>query len=162
MRLGKKILDASAVIAFLHDMSCPECVVELSKHCELFVPKEVADEVTKQPGKQRLQDLISGNVIKVVKTSVPKMAQLINHEFALGGGECAVIAAVLTRDALKDALVVSDDMKARKAFGRNISFMWTEELLDTMRDRGIISADVYASSARKLRNSSFYSRDRRS
>lgn len=159
MRLGKKIFDTTAVIAFLHDMSCPECIVELSRHCEIFVPEEVADEVTKQPGRQRLQGLISGGVIKVVRADRAKMAQLAYDKPFLGSGERAAIAAVLARGALKGALVVSDDMRARRAFG-GVRFAWTEEMLDAMMARGIIGRDTYNLRMSKLENSSFYSRGR--
>ncbi|CAE6492520.1 hypothetical protein [Candidatus Nitrosotenuis uzonensis] len=52
-----KIFDATAIIAFLSEMECPDSLVELAKHYELIVPEGVATEIRKEPGKGHLRNL---------------------------------------------------------------------------------------------------------
>ncbi len=60
-----KIFDATAVIAFLNDMNYSDGIMELSKHYEIIIPKGVADEIKKSPGKEMLQDLVKQKAIKI-------------------------------------------------------------------------------------------------
>ena len=53
-----KIFDATAVIAFLSEMQCPEGLAKLSNNYEILIPKGVADEIKKPSGKKMLLDLV--------------------------------------------------------------------------------------------------------
>lgn len=154
-----KILDATAVIAFLSEMQCPEGLIKLSNSCEILIPRGVADEIRKPPGKMMLRDLYDRGVVKIVIVDQVMASQMSKEYPQLHRGECeAVLLAQLHADR-KKTYVVSDDSKARKIF-HTLEFKWTEELLATMRKKGILDERTYNIKNSKLQNSTFYCRKR--
>ena len=69
-----KILDATAVIAFLSEMKCPEAIIELSKRTKIIVPEGVAHEIVRPPGKETLLDLAKRGI---VETLIFRMLELV-------------------------------------------------------------------------------------
>ncbi len=152
-----KIFDATAVIAFLNDMSFPEGIEQLSKHCEIIIPQGVADEITKFPGKKILKGFADRKVVKIVKVDQEKVTQIQNEHPQLHAGECEAIVYAQEYSGKKKLCIVSDDSKARKIF-LMLNFKWTERLLDIMKEKGIIDSNTHSSKIDKLQNSAFYSR----
>ncbi len=150
-----KILDATAVIAFLSEMRCPEGIIELSKKTRIIVPEGVAREIVRPPGREVLLDLAKRGIVEIVKVDQAGVCQISDEYPQLHRGECEVISFVQKHTG--DLHVVSDDSKARKIF-QTLNFMWTEELLDAMRKAGTISEDNYKIKRQRLQNSAFYSR----
>ena len=62
-----KIFDATAVIALLNEMDYPEGMVKLSKHYKVIIPKGVAGEIKKSPGRERLYDLVKQGAVQTEK-----------------------------------------------------------------------------------------------
>lgn len=155
-----KIFDATTVIAFLSDMEYPEGITALSKYHEIIIPDGVAGEVKKSPGKEMLQDLVGRKVIKIVKVDPLKVERILNEHPQLHKGECEAISFMETYSRGRENCIVSDDLQARKIFPM-FNFKWTENLLDIMRETGIIDDETHASKSNMLRNSAFFSRDRR-
>ena len=62
-----KIFDATVLIAFLHEMDCPDAVTGLAEKCTIVVPEGVASEITKQPCRGRLQKLVGQGSAKIAK-----------------------------------------------------------------------------------------------
>lgn len=154
-----KILDATAVIAFLSEMQCPDGLIKLSHSCEILIPKGVADEIRRPPGKRMLRDLHDQGVVKIVIVDQAMVSQMSKEYPQLHRGECeAVLLAQLQADG-KKACVVSDDSKARKVF-YTLEFKWTEELLDIMRKKGMLDERTYNLKNSRLQNSAFYCRKR--
>ena len=152
-----KIFDATAVIAFLSDMNYPEGLEQLSKYYEIIIPQGVADEITKSPGKEILQDFAKQKVVKIVNVDPEKVTQIQNENPQLHRGECEAIVYGQTYAGEKKICIVSDDSMARKLF-QMLNFKWTERLLDIMREKGIIDSDTHSSKIDKLKKSAFYSR----
>lgn len=150
-----KILDATAVIAFLSEMKCPEAIIELSKRTKIIVPEGVAHEIVRPPGKETLLDLAKRGIVEIVKVDQATVCRILDEYPQLHRGECEAIA--LVQEHVGERHVVSDDSRARKIF-QTLNFMWTEELLDTMRKAGTISEDIYKIKHQRLQNSAFYSR----
>ncbi len=153
-----KIFDATAVIAFLFEMEYPEGLELLSKHYKLIIPQGVVDEITKEPGKTRLEKLEEKNVVNVVKVDHDLATKIQKSYPQLHSGECEAIAYALSTDHKN--CVVSDDLKARSFF-QKLNFKWTERLLEIMKERGIIDEATHNSKIEKLEKSPFYSRSQR-
>lgn len=154
-----KVLDATAVIAFLSEMDCPEGLEKLSKHHELIIPKGVASEIKKQPGRRRLDDLAKRDIIKIINVDQNESNRIQNLHPQLHLGECEVISYVEKYAGTKKICIVSDDSKARKLF-QKLNFKWTERLLGIMKEKGIIDPIEYDEKMEKLNQSPFYSRSR--
>lgn len=155
-----KIFDATAVIAFLSEMECPDSLVTLSKHYELIIPEGVAAEIKKQPGKGYLQNLAKRRVIQIVQVDQNLVKKIQNEHPQLHQGECEAIAYVESYSGSKKIYIISDDSKARKIF-QKLNFKWTEQLLDIMKKKGLIDPSIYAEKMKKLANSPFYSRSKK-
>ncbi len=152
-----KIFDATAVIAFLSDMNYPEGLEQLSKYYEIIIPQGVADEITKSPGKEILQDFAKRKVVQIVNVDPEKVTQVQNENPQLHQGECEAIVCAQTYTGEKKICIVSDDSKARKIF-QMLNFEWSERLLDIMKEKGIIDSYTHSSKIDKLKKSAFYSR----
>lgn len=155
-----KILDATAVIAFLSELLCPEILEELSKYYKLMIPEGVFAEIKKPPGKEMLNTLVKKRTIQIVKVDQNKAAQLLKEHPQLHLGECEAIAFAMSHNSTSKIYILSDDSKARKIF-QNFSFSWTEQLFDIMKGKGMIKSEVYDVKMKQLQNSPFYSRSRR-
>lgn len=154
-----KIFDATAVIAFLSEMNCPDSMECLSKHYELIIPEGVASEIKKQPGKGHLQNLSKQGIVKIIRVDQNIVNRIQNEHPQLHQGECEAIAFVESYKGGKKACIVSDDTKARKIF-QKLNFKWTERLLDIMKEKGMIDNSDYDKKREKLSESPFYSRSR--
>lgn len=151
-----KIFDATVLIAFLREMDCPDTVTALAKKYTIVVPEGVASEITKQPGKSRLQKLARQRSIKITKLT-PKAQTLAtrfmdDHPF-LHKGESEAVA--LSKTEYRRACIVSDDKRARRLF-RMLKFEWTREILCIMQENGMISAEAHAEKIARLDASGFY------
>lgn len=152
-----KIFDATAVIAFLSEMQCPEGLVKLSSNHKILIPKGVADEIKKPPGKEMLLDLHKQGVVKIVIVDQSMVSQMSKEYPQLHRGECEAVLLAQSQAGRKAACVVSDDSKARKIF-HTLDFKWTEELLEIMRKRGMLDEHTYNIKNDRLQNSTFYCR----
>lgn len=152
-----KIFDATAVIAFLSEMQCPEGLVKLSNSHEILIPKGVADEIKRPPGKEMLLDLYRQGVVKIVIVDQPRVSQMSKEYPQLHRGECEAVLLAQSQVDRKTACVVSDDSKARKVF-HTLDFKWTEELLAIMRKRGMLDEHTYNIKNNRLQKSPFYCR----
>lgn len=150
-----KIFDATAIIAFLSEMECPEGLELLSEHYKLIIPQGVADEITKEPGKTRLAKLKEKKVVSVVRVDEDLATKIQKSHPQLHSGECEAIAYALSTD--HNNCIVSDDGKARNFF-QKLNFKWTEKLLEIMKEKAIIDDATFNSKKEKLEKSSFYSR----
>lgn len=149
-----KILDATTVIAFLSEMKCPEGLLTLSKHCKIIIPKAVANEIKKEPGRGFLLDLKQRSAVKIMSVDQEKVSKVLNEHPHLGKGELeAVILAQSYAD--KNPYIVSDDRDARNIF-HTLDFKWTQELLEIMKERKMIDDHTYNHKKRSLEDSSFY------
>ena len=149
-----KILDATAAIAFLSEMKCPEGLAKLSKHCKIIIPEAVADEITKEPGRQFLLDLKQQDMVEIVAADQEQIFKESNEHPHLGKGELeAIILAQSYGD--ENPYVVSDDREARRIFC-TLNFKGTQGLLKIMKDRGLIDGYTYEQKNRALKNSPFY------
>jgi len=155
-----KIFDATAVIAFLSEMRCPDGLEKLSRHYEIIIPEGVVGEITRSPGKEVLQDLANRKVVKIVKVDQQATSKVMNAYPQLHLGECEVITYAQTYAGEKKTCIVSDDSKARKIF-QKLNFKWTERLLDIMKEKGIIDPKEHEAKTKLLENSPFYSRNRK-
>ena len=153
-----KILDATTVIAFLSEMEFLEGLELLSKHYKLIIPQGVVDEITKNPGKEKLALLAKKGIVKIVNVDKNLAASIQNAHPQLHSGECEVIAYTIKTDHKN--CIVSDDSRARNFF-QTLNFKWTERLLDIMKEKGIIDEKTHESKMAKLEKSSFYSRRQR-
>lgn len=156
-----KIFDATAIIAFLSEMKCPESLYELSKYYKLIISEGVFKEIRKPPGKAILQDMINRKIIELVKVDIDKVTQIQNEYPQLHLGECEAITFAMLQKEQKNLYILSEDLKARKIF-QNFNFSWTEQLLDVMKEKGIVNASIYKEKIDNLRKSPFYSSERRS
>jgi len=154
-----KIFDATAIIAFLSEMDCPDSMEVLSKHYELVVPEGVAAEIRKQPGKEHLDNLSRRGIVNIVRIDQSLVQKIQNEHPQLHRGECEAIAFVESYSGPKKICIVSDDSKARKIF-QKLNFKWTERLLDIMKEKGLIDHSKYDEKTAKLAESPFYSRSR--
>lgn len=137
-----KVLDATAVIAFLSELQCPESLQELSKHYQLVIPEGVFAEIQKPPGKNMLKMLVKKRTIQIVKVDQNKAAQLQKEHPQLHLGECEAIAFAMSNNGTRKTYILSDDLKARKIY-QNFNFGWTEQLLDIMKRKNMIKSEVY-------------------
>lgn len=151
-----KILDATTIIAFLSDMKCPDGFTKLSTSHEIIIPKGVADEIKKQPGRDMLRELTIQGTVKIVTVDQSKVSQITREYPQLHRGECEAIVFAQSQEFQSKVCLVSDDSKARKLFYR-LHFKWTEELLDIMKRSGMLDAHTYALKRQRLQNSAFYS-----
>ena len=155
-----KILDATAVIAFLSEMECPETLQELSKYYQLIIPEGVVIEIRRSPGKEMLKELIKKKNIQIVKVDHNRTIQMQKEHPQLHSGECEVMTLAMSHADSKQISVVSDDLKVRKIF-QNFNFSWTEQLLDVMKDKGMLEPNTYESKMNRLSKSPFYSRSKK-
>lgn len=154
-----KIFDATAIIAFLSEMECPDSMEVLAKHYDLIVPEGVAAEIRKQPGKGHLLNLSRRGIVNIVQVDQSLVQKIQNEHPQLHQGECEAIAFVESYSGPKKTCIVSDDSKARKIF-QKLNFKWTERLLDIMKEKGLIDPSKYDEKMAKLAESPFYSRSR--
>lgn len=152
-----KIFDATALIAFLCEMDCPEGITEISKRSRIIIPEGIANEIIRPPGKDRLQDLARQEIVEIVKVDQAKTNQIMNENPQLHRGECEAIVFAQTHTKERDLCIVSDDSRARRKF-QTLNFKWTGEILDTMKADGTISEDTYNLKCHRLQNSPFYPR----
>lgn len=155
-----KIFDATAVIAFLSEMQCPDSLQELSKYYQLLIPHGVYAEIQKPPGKQMLEMLIKKQTIQIVEVDQNKATQLQKLYPQLGRGECEAIVLAMSSNDPSNTCILSDDSKARKIF-QSINFSWTEQLLDIMKTKNMIKSEMYQIKLKRLQKSHFYSRSKR-
>lgn len=151
-----KILDATALIAFLGEMSYPEGIEALSKKYRLVVPEGVAQEIIRPPGARLFQNLVEQKSIDVVKLSGKAQARaagMAGTSAQLHRGEREAIALLETEHP--QACIVSDDKGARKRFKR-LNFKWTREVLGIMEKDGMIDGGTRAEKIRLLDESGFY------
>ena len=151
-----KIFDATVLIAFLHEMDCPDAVTGLAEKCTIVVPEGVASEITKQPGKGLLQKLVGQGSVKMAKLTPDAQAlsaRLMKDHPLLHRGESEAIA--LSKTEYRLARIVSDDKKARNLF-KTLKFEWTREILCMMQENGMISAEAHAEKIARLDGSGFY------
>ncbi|MEM3008185.1 MAG: hypothetical protein QXI71_04440 [Candidatus Bathyarchaeia archaeon] len=152
-----KIFDATAIIAFLSEMNCPDSMEVLSKHYDLIVPEGVAAEIRKEPGKGHLRNLSRRGIVKIVQVDQSLVKKIQNEHPQLHNGECEAIAFVESYSGPKKICIVSDDYMAKKIF-QKLNFKWTERLLDIMKEKGLIDPSRYDEKMAKLAESPFYSR----
>lgn len=150
-----KIFDATSLIAFLSEMKYPDGLRNLSKHYKLIVPKGVASEIRKQPGKKLLEDLQREKVLDLVSVDQQKLNEIQNENPQLHLGECEAITYAKFLSGTQKVCILSDDLKARKKFP-NLNFKWTERLLDIMKEKGLIDESDYKKKIQILQSSSFY------
>lgn len=155
-----KILDATAVIAFLSELDYPEGLVKIATRHEVLIPRAVSDEITRPSTRGRLEALIRGQAVTVVDCPSEKVGKVRAENPQLGPGECAVL--VLGEESRPAAAVflVSDDRKARQKFPQR-QWVWTEQLLDYMLERSLITSPVHQALIARLERSTFYSSRRR-
>ena len=153
-----KILDATAVIAFLDEMKCVDGIIKLSKHQDAIIPEGVADEIIKSPGREILQELISDHIVKIIYVDQLKVKQILNKYNQLHRGECEVIVFAQTCNNIKDMCIVSDDKKAKKIFN-SLPFKRTSELLEIMNIKNIINNSEYKLKNKILDRSTFHSKN---
>lgn len=154
-----KIFDTTAVIAFLSEMRCPEGLVSISNNYKILIPKGVADEIKKPPGKEVLLDLIKRGVVKIAVVDQSRVSQMLNEHPQLHRGECEAVLLARSQVDRKKVCVISDDSKARKTF-HTLDFKWTEELLAIMRRKGMLDERTYNLKNDRLQKSAFYCRKR--
>ena len=152
-----KIMDATAVIAFLSEMKCPEGLVKLSDNHEILIPKGVADEIKKPPGREMLLNLHRRKIVKIVNVDQSKLSHMTKKYPQLHKGECEAVLLAQLHEKVEEMCVVSDDSKARKIF-HNLNFKWTEQLLTIMKSNGILDEHTYNIKKQRLQNSPFYGR----
>ena len=73
------ILDATAVIAFLSEMRCPEGIIELSKQTRVIVPEGVAREIVRSPGKETLRDLSTRGIVEIAKVDQARVCRILDE-----------------------------------------------------------------------------------
>lgn len=154
-----KILDSSAIIAFVKDMDYPEGITKLSKHYELIVPEGVANEIVKPPGKKIFQKLVAQKSIKIVKADQEKTKQIHVDCMPLHKGECEIIAVMQGYPDKNDVCIVSDDKRVKNIF-KEYKFKWTQKLLTIMRQKGLIDTQTLDSLNERLAKSAFYTKRR--
>lgn len=152
-----KILDASAIIAFLSEMNCPESLSKLAKYHRLLIPEGVYNEIKKPPGKHTLDRLVKEAAIKIVKPNPVDVIAIQNEHPQLHLGECEVIAFVLSYSGSEKIYILSDDLMARKKYPQ-FDFGWTEQLLDIMKERKWIESIIHKEKMKLLSQSPFYTR----
>ncbi len=135
-------------------MECADSLEVLSKIESVVIPQEVVDEIIKEPEKSIIQKLIEDNKITKIVIDVNKRKMIENTNIGLHLGECACITHALDNSKSK---IISDDRKARKKF-QNLNFVWTEELLEDMKENRMISDKKYTKKLELLDKSPFYSK----
>lgn len=119
-----------------------------------ILPIEVVDEIIKEPEKSIIQKLIDDKKITKITINVNKRKMIENANIGLHLGECACITYAMDNIESK---IISDDRKARKKF-KNLNFVWTEELLDNMKEDEMISDKKHTKKLELLDKSPFYSK----
>lgn len=106
----RKILDATAVIAFLKELDYPAGIAQLSEHYEVMIPEGVQREITKSPGREMLQDLVEQGAVRVVGVDQMRVTRLRDEYPQLHMGECEVIVLMQTHPGMEVTdCAVSDD-----------------------------------------------------
>jgi len=151
-----KILDATALIAFLRELDFEDGLRRLSTIHRLVVPTGVASEVKKPPASIRLASLLDEGVL--VKRAAPteRVGELRTRFLDIGQGECECVALSETLAAKESLVVVTDDKQVRKRVP-GPRYVWTQQLLVYMVKRGLLSLQSGEDLLRKLAASSFYS-----
>lgn len=155
-----KVLDATAVIAFLGEMNFHEGLEALSDYYEVVITPGVVAEITKEPTKSALLELIDKEFLRVVQPNRETADTLRREHPQLHTGECEAIAYAIDDSRKEKCYILSDDLKARKIFP-GLDFKWTEALLDHMLISRIIDENTHSLKTTALKNSNFYSRNRR-
>ena len=75
--------------------------VKLSKHCQVVIPKGVADEIMISPGRENLQDSVIQGVANIVDVNQSKVEQILNEPPQLHRGECAATDLMQTASSIK-------------------------------------------------------------
>ena len=74
-----KIFDAAIVIAFLTEMDYQKGIVKLSKRYRIIIPRRVAGEIKKSPGRERLKNLVKRRAIQIVEVDQSKNGQHLSE-----------------------------------------------------------------------------------
>jgi predicted nucleic acid-binding protein len=155
-----KIFDATSLIAFLWEMDFPEGIESLSHRHDVVIPRAVANEITREASKAKLAQLVRGGAVLVRDCPASRVQVIREVNPQLGLGECEVLALREQMTSADQIYLVSDDRKARAKYPQ-YTWVWTEELLDYMSDRSLITSIKHRSLIERLTKSTFYSRSRR-
>jgi predicted nucleic acid-binding protein len=155
-----KIFDATSLIAFLWEMDFSEGIESLSHRHVVVIPRAVANEVTRETSKSKLAQLVRVGAVLVRDCPVSRVQAIREVNPQLGLGECEVLALREQLTNLDHIYLVSDDRRARAKYPQ-YTWVWTEELLDYMSDRSLITSIKHRSLIERLAKSTFYSQSRR-
>jgi hypothetical protein len=154
-----KIFDATSLIAFLGELNYPDGLRLLATRQKLLVTEGVVSEIKREPSRGYLSRLIDDGCLRSERVPEGEVGRLQRLHPQLGLGECEILAWVQLRGNPPGTFVVSDDARARGKFPA-YAFVWTEQLLDYMRERGLIEEGKHRSLLEQLAKSTFYSRAR--
>lgn len=136
-------------------MQCPEALTKLANDCDILIPRGVADEIIRSPGKEMLQDLHRQGTVKIVEVDQTRVSQISKEYPQLHRGECEAVLLAQSSKSVEKTYVVSDDSKARKIFCM-LDFKWTSELLIYMKENRILDEITYNAKNQILQKSPFY------
>jgi len=154
-----KIPDATTIIALCSELSMPELLLEFTKEgYTIQVCSQVKDEVTKEPGKTKLKELVKHNQVTIsTETPLDELQKFQSLHPRLGVGECSVILLGLKqKQAGKRYCCILDDQQARKtAKQAGLKFTGTVGMLQKLVAREKLSEDAYEAIIYKLQKSGF-------
>ncbi len=151
-----KVLDATVLIAFLHEMDFPEGLRILARAYRLIVPRGVVAEIRKPPASDRLDRLIRDRVITVMSAPAERVVSLGEAFIELGAGERECVSLFESLPRTEGDRLVTDDSRIRKRVPGS-HYVWTQELLRYMCRRGLLDAESTQGLLRRLESSTFYS-----
>ena len=155
-----KVFDSSSFIAFVHDVECSSFLERLSNSHRIIIPRQVLSELTRPKTRSEAERLINDGIVETLEVDSELYTKVRREHPSLGPGECGVVTLSLQAGGTglageKSPVCVCDDKAARTAFP-GVRWVWTEELLEFLRGRGLIDEAEYSLSMTRLRASPFF------
>lgn len=155
-----KILDATTVIAICNEINCPELIekIALLGH-DLTIPLYIVEsELLDNNTRKITERYVQHNTIQILKKNTVEEVRELQKDFpGLGLGECDSMLAYqkLRKDGEKVYCILDDGKAREKAAELKIEFTGLVGLLQTLKQKNVMSHDEIDKVVKLLKDSNF-------
>ncbi|MFW6312148.1 MAG: hypothetical protein ACOC1K_07935 [Nanoarchaeota archaeon] len=150
------IFNTTPLILFLKELN----YVDIFNYCldidaELIIPFEVYEEFIGE-GKEKLNSLISNNVLIVKEVKKDPLELIMKKHPQLGAGESSVLAFGEEHKLDKNLLIIDERRASNIANSMNLNSIGSMGLLFLLNKKKILSKKDLCDIAKQINTSSFY------